>query len=170
MDIQNYRHCHRDIINTFIFKFFLMWPIFKICWICYNIASVLCFGYFFFFFFFFGHTACGILAPQPGIEPIPPALKGCLNQWTTREVPKHIYSWKWTQWSWVMLGFWGPLGGSGWGAGAGMSKDATRSCVLPCLPPAFGELLFHSGLLVPLLILTLGAWLLFWASLVCSRV
>ena len=28
------------------------------------------------FFFFFGREACGILAPQPGIEPTPPALEG----------------------------------------------------------------------------------------------
>ena len=27
-------------------------------------------------FWFFGHKACGILAPQPGIEPAPPALEG----------------------------------------------------------------------------------------------
>ena len=27
-------------------------------------------------FCFFGHEACGILAPQPGIEPVPPALEG----------------------------------------------------------------------------------------------
>ena len=26
-------------------------------------------------FWFFGHEACGILAPQPGIEPAPPALE-----------------------------------------------------------------------------------------------
>ena len=26
-------------------------------------------------FWFFGHEACGILAPQPGIEPVPPALE-----------------------------------------------------------------------------------------------
>ena len=38
-------------------------------WICYNIASVLYFG-------FFGHEACGILASQPGIKPAPPALEG----------------------------------------------------------------------------------------------
>ena len=24
----------------------------------------------------FGHEACGILAPQPGVEPAPPALEG----------------------------------------------------------------------------------------------
>ena len=27
-------------------------------------------------FWCFGHEACGILAPQPGIEPTPPALEG----------------------------------------------------------------------------------------------
>ena len=27
-------------------------------------------------FWFFGPGACGILAPQPGIEPAPPALEG----------------------------------------------------------------------------------------------
>ena len=26
-------------------------------------------------FWFFGLEACGILAPQPGIEPVPPALE-----------------------------------------------------------------------------------------------
>ena len=29
-----------------------------------------------FMFWFFGHKACGILAPQPGIKPTPPALEG----------------------------------------------------------------------------------------------
>ena len=29
-----------------------------------------------FLFCFFGHDACGIPAPWPGIEPIPPALEG----------------------------------------------------------------------------------------------
>ena len=33
-------------------------------------------------------TACGILVPQPGIEPVPPALEAqSLNHWTAREVP-----------------------------------------------------------------------------------
>ena len=27
-------------------------------------------------FWFFGQEACGILSPQPGIEPAPPALEG----------------------------------------------------------------------------------------------
>ena len=36
-------------------------------------------------------TACGTLIPQPGIEPVPPALEGgvSLNHWTAREVPVH---------------------------------------------------------------------------------
>jgi len=28
------------------------------------------------FLFYVGHEACGIIAPQPGIEPAPPALEG----------------------------------------------------------------------------------------------
>ena len=34
-----------------------------------------------------------ILVPQPGMEPIPPALEGgkSLNHWTTREAPIHNY-------------------------------------------------------------------------------
>ena len=42
----------------------------------------------FFFFFWPCHMACGILVPQPGIAPVPPALEALsLNHWTTREVP-----------------------------------------------------------------------------------
>ena len=40
------------------------------------------------FFFSIGCAACGILAPQPGIEPTPAALEAqSLHHWTTREVP-----------------------------------------------------------------------------------
>ena len=36
-----------------------------------------------FFFFWPCHAACGILVPQPGIEPTPPALEAqSLNNWT----------------------------------------------------------------------------------------
>ena len=39
-------------------------------------------------FYSFGRKACGILRPQPEIEPTPPALEAwSLNPWTTREVP-----------------------------------------------------------------------------------
>ena len=51
--------------------------------------------YYFYFFFILncfilstGHTACGILAPQLGIEPmLPPLGAQSLNHWTTRESP-----------------------------------------------------------------------------------
>ena len=39
------------------------------------------------FFFWPHHVACGILVPQPGIKPVPPALGvQSLNHWTSREV------------------------------------------------------------------------------------
>ena len=39
------------------------------------------------FFFFFCHVACGILVPQTGMEPVPPAVAAhSLNHWTGREV------------------------------------------------------------------------------------
>ena len=43
-----------------------------------------------FMVFFFGHKAHGILTPQSGIKPVPPALTGMrsLNYWTTREVSR----------------------------------------------------------------------------------
>ena len=46
-------------------------------------------NYFNFFFFFWSHcTVCGILVPQSGIEPLPPALEAwSLNHWTVRKVP-----------------------------------------------------------------------------------
>ena len=32
--------------------------------------------------------ACGLLAPQPGIEPVPLAVQiWCFNHWVTEEVP-----------------------------------------------------------------------------------
>ena len=40
-------------------------------------------------FFFWPHcAACGILVPQPEVEPVAPALEArSLNHWTAREVP-----------------------------------------------------------------------------------
>ena len=56
-------------INLFL-KIFFWCGLFKsLYWICYSIASVLCFG-------FFGCMACGILVPQPGIKLASPALEG----------------------------------------------------------------------------------------------
>ena len=54
---------------VFLFlSFFDVDCFFSLYWICYNIASVLCFIY-------FCREACGILAPRSGIEPSPPALE-----------------------------------------------------------------------------------------------
>ena len=45
-----------------------------------------------FFFLAASRTACGILVPQPGIEPLPPAVESwVLNHWTTMEVPAALY-------------------------------------------------------------------------------
>ena len=36
--------------------------------------------------------ACGILVPQPGIEPVPPELEAQrLNPWTAREIPPRVF-------------------------------------------------------------------------------
>ena len=43
-------------------------------------------------FWFFGHEACAILAPQPGIEPTPPAVQGKPYHWSAREVPKDVFN------------------------------------------------------------------------------
>ena len=43
---------------------------------------------FFSFIFWPRCVACGILAPRPGTEPVPPAVEAwSLNHWTAREVP-----------------------------------------------------------------------------------
>ena len=45
------------------------------------------------FFFWPCRAACGILVPQPGIKPAPPAVEaGSLNHWTAREVPQWIFN------------------------------------------------------------------------------
>ena len=37
-------------------------------------------------------AACGILVPQPGIEPVPPAMEArSPNHWTTREFPESVF-------------------------------------------------------------------------------
>ena len=45
--------CCKALYIIIIFKIFLFDHFQILYWICYNIASVLCFGFFFFFFFFF---------------------------------------------------------------------------------------------------------------------
>ena len=40
-------------------------------------------------FFLVAPLACGILVPQRGIKPTPPAVEArSLNHWTTRETPR----------------------------------------------------------------------------------
>ena len=75
--LQNCLGCFRTFTLSPDFRTYPPTFFSSLYWICYNIASVLCFGFFFFVFFvFFGHEACGILAPRPGIKPVPPALEG----------------------------------------------------------------------------------------------
>ena len=59
-----------------------MWTIFKVF---IEFVTVLLM---FYVFGFFGHEAGGILAPQPGIKPSPPALEG--NILTTRSPGKSL--------------------------------------------------------------------------------
>ena len=53
-----------------------------------NVFFLFCFILFWGVFLAIPHS-CGILVPQPGIEPVPPAVEvHSLNHWTAREVPK----------------------------------------------------------------------------------
>ena len=60
---------HSDSEQHRFLGFFLMWIIFKVF---IEFATILSR----FMFWFSGFEACGILAPQPEIEPAPPALEG----------------------------------------------------------------------------------------------
>ena len=69
----------------FFFKIFLCGPFLK------SLLSLLqyCFC---FMFWFFSHEACGILAPWPGIEPVPPALEGeVLNTGLPSKSPRSLF-------------------------------------------------------------------------------
>ena len=83
--------------------------------------------YFCFMFCFFGHKACGFLAPQSGIQPVPPVLEArSLNHWTARKVPdtyilfeEHsvstitVFCWGWlihvSRILWIDIVIWGVL-------------------------------------------------------------
>ena len=66
------------IYQQYLFKIFLlMWTIFK-GFVEFVMILIL------FYVLVFGLEACGIVAPQPGIEPTPYALKGEIL--TTREI------------------------------------------------------------------------------------
>ena len=48
--------------------------------------------YFLFIYFWLRCVACGILVPQPGMEPGPPAVEArSPNHWTAREFPSTVY-------------------------------------------------------------------------------
>ena len=57
--------------------------------VCVRVCVWLCFLIFKKIVFIYGHTStCGILVPQPRIEPTSPTFEAqSLNHWTTREVP-----------------------------------------------------------------------------------
>ena len=58
------------VLHKHFSKDFLMWAILKLF---IEFVTIL---FLFFMFRFFGHEAQGILVPQPGIKPTPPALEG----------------------------------------------------------------------------------------------
>ena len=65
-------HCVKSFLTQHLRrKMQFLFDVYYFCsiyWICYNIASVVCFG-------FFGHNFCGILALWPGIKSTTPALE-----------------------------------------------------------------------------------------------
>ena len=69
--------------------------------------------YLFIYLFTFGHAARGILAPKPGIEPVPLAVGvQSPNHWTTREFPMPGYFLLderhcefYLAWGWIFLYF-----------------------------------------------------------------
>ena len=68
--LHTYLHTSLSIVGLLVlFLDFFMWTIFKVF---IEFATILLL----FFILFFGCEACGILAPQPGMEPAPPALEG----------------------------------------------------------------------------------------------
>ena len=74
------RGCPGVVIYLFILAFIILFFL-SLYWICYIIASVLC-------FVFLDTRHVGSWLPWPGIEPAHPELEGqVLTYWTTREVP-----------------------------------------------------------------------------------
>ena len=62
-----------------LFFFFLIWTLLKVF---IEFVTILLLVYILAFWV----QAYRILAPQPGIEPTPPALEGEVNHWTTRDI------------------------------------------------------------------------------------
>ena len=75
------------------FKDFFMWTTLWMSLKCLLNLLQHCFR---FTFWFWGQESCGLLAPQPGIEHVTPALEmQSLNHWTTGEV--HLITFKWVK-------------------------------------------------------------------------
>ena len=74
-------------VNT---AFYSCFRIFLRCWIKWICLQL--FIHLFIYFYWPRHAACGILVPQSGIEPTPPAVNvQSLSHWTTREVPESAF-------------------------------------------------------------------------------
>ena len=74
--------------HTYIYVYIFYWFCFlKKSWLKHSWVLV------FVFFFFLLHCAvCGLLVPQPGIKPMPPAVEAQFpNHWTSREVPRYFF-------------------------------------------------------------------------------
>ena len=75
----------QSYLKKIFLRFFLMWTIFKVYWICYNIDFVLCFGF---------PAARYVGSELPDLELNPPHPrcigKWGLNHWTAREVPAQM--------------------------------------------------------------------------------
>ena len=85
------------LLITFSYSFCILKYIGLSCTLKCTFKNLLNVHFFFFlilpfFFLAASRTACGILVPQPGIEPLPPAVESwVLNHWTTMEVPAALY-------------------------------------------------------------------------------
>ena len=87
---------HWDLRVYFVFVFFcrcsLAWNILITIAVVLNGVRDICVIYL--FVCLPRHAACSILVPQPGMEPVPPAVEvWSLNHWTAREVPLCDYFW-----------------------------------------------------------------------------
>ena len=83
-----YIYTHKYIYNLkfrFVFYFFGCGPLKKSF---FEFVAILLLFYVL-FIFFFGCKTCGTLVPQPGIEPVPPALEGKVL--ITRPLGKPLY-------------------------------------------------------------------------------
>ena len=96
----------RSLLVIYFFQLlihFLMWIIFKVSLEFVPILFLI-FLHVRFVFFFFCWELCGILVPQPGIKPAPPAVEAqSRNHWTAREGSAvssafQCSSPSWTQW------------------------------------------------------------------------